>query len=246
MLVSLAHSGTPDPSACAWLPDSLLTPSVLPQPSCVLEWAQSHRQNRQCRTTLVFSRKVYEFLSTFIVTGMRFLLSQQVQLSTGRSCGMLRLGPLCVGEGRVVSHPSAGPCPASAVPHPVLGVIPLSLAPCLADLPIPGACQPGAAELFAGHSAWCVLPWERDWILFNVGQTGLGIKLPDSSRLSHTSTSSLAVRNYVDEHIGIDYSLLRDPSITTDTLELDFKVNTGSCLAGSSPSLSKRLCQQAH
>ncbi|XP_041334692.1 phospholipid transfer protein isoform X1 [Pyrgilauda ruficollis] len=168
-------------------------------------------------------RKVYEFLSTFIVTGMRFLLSQQVQLSTERGCGMLGLSPLCVGQGRVVSHPSAGPCPASAAPHPVLGVIPLSLAPCLADLPIPGACQPGAAELFAGHSAWYVLPWERDWIPFTVGQTVLGIKLPGSSRLSHTSTSSLAVRNYVDEHIGIDYSLLRDPSITTDTLELDFK-----------------------
>ncbi|XP_041275115.1 phospholipid transfer protein isoform X2 [Onychostruthus taczanowskii] len=168
-------------------------------------------------------RKVYEFLSTFIVTGMRFLLSQQVQLSTERGCGMLGLSPLCVGEGRVVSHPSAGPCPASAAPHPVLGVIPLSLAPCLADLPIPGACQPGAAELFAGHSAWYVLPWERDWIPFTVGQIVLGIKLPGSSRLSHTSTSSLAVRNYVDEHIGIDYSLLRDPSITTDTLELDFK-----------------------
>lgn len=30
------------------------------------------------------SRKVYEFLSTFIVTGMRFLLSQQVQLSADR------------------------------------------------------------------------------------------------------------------------------------------------------------------
>ncbi|KAF4793280.1 Phospholipid transfer protein [Turdus rufiventris] len=86
-------------------------------------------------------RKVYEFLSTFIVTGMRFLLSQQ----------------------------------------------------------------------------------ERDWIPFAMGQTGLGIRLPGSSRLSHTSTSSLAVRNYVDEHIGIDYSLLRDPSIATDTLDLDFK-----------------------
>lgn len=158
---------------------------------------------------------------------------------------MLGLCPLCVGEGRVVSCPSAGPCPASAAPLPVLGVALLSLAPCLADLPIPGARQPGAAELFVGHSAWCVLPWERDWIPFNVGHTGLDIRLPGSSRLSHTSISSLAVRNYVDEHIGIDYSLLRDPSISTDTLDLDFKVNTGSCLAGPSPSLWERLCQQA-
>lgn len=79
-----------------------------------------------------------------------------------------------------------------------------------------------------------------------MGQTGLGIRLPGSSRLSHTSTSSLAVRNYVDEHIGIDYSLLRDPSITTDTLDLDFKVNTGSCLVDPSPSLGERLCQQTH
>ncbi|KAI1233373.1 hypothetical protein IHE44_0004547 [Lamprotornis superbus] len=131
-------------------------------------------------------RKVYEFLSTFIVTGMRFLLSQQVQPSIEeRGCGIL--------------------------------------ASCLADLPIPGACQPGAVELFAGHSAWCVLPWERNWIPFTMGQTELGIRLPGSSRVSHTSTSSLAVRNYVDEHIGIDYSLLRDPSISTDTLDLDFK-----------------------
>lgn len=33
----------------------------------------------------------------------------------------------------------------------------------------------------------------------------------------------------MDEHIGIDYSLLRDPAISTDTLDLDFKVTTGSC-----------------
>lgn len=216
---------------------------MLPQPSCVLEWAQSHRENRQCSTTLVFSRKVYEFLSTFIVTGMRFLLSQQVQLSTGRGCGMLGLGPLCVGEGRVVSHPSAGPCPASAAPHPVLGVIPLSLAPCLADLPIPGTCQPGVAELFAGHSAWCVLSWERAGSHSLSGRQGWASSCQAAPGCL-TSTSSLAVRNYVDEHIGIDYSLLRDPSITTDTLELDFKVNAGSCLAGPSPSLWKRLCQQ--
>lgn len=30
------------------------------------------------RAAVVSCRKVYEFLSTFIVTGMRFLLSQQV------------------------------------------------------------------------------------------------------------------------------------------------------------------------
>lgn len=35
----------------------------------------------------------------------------------------------------------------------------------------------------------------------------------------------------MDEHIGIDYSLLRDPAVSTDTLDLDFKVNTGSCPA---------------
>lgn len=35
----------------------------------------------------------------------------------------------------------------------------------------------------------------------------------------------------MDEHIGIDYSLLRDPTVSTDTLDLDFKVNTGSCPA---------------
>lgn len=35
----------------------------------------------------------------------------------------------------------------------------------------------------------------------------------------------------MDEHIGIDYSLLRDPSVSTDTLDLDFKVNAGSCPA---------------
>lgn len=43
-------------------------------------------------------------------------------------------------------------------------------------------------------------------------------------RLCSHSTSSLAVRNYVDEHIGIDYSLLRDPVVSPETLDLDFKV----------------------
>ncbi|OWK50558.1 Phospholipid transfer protein [Lonchura striata] len=74
-------------------------------------------------------RKVYEFLSTFIVTGMRFLLSQQI-------------------------------CP--SLEHASL-------------------------------------------VLLN------------------SLLDTVPVRNYVDEHIGIDYSLLRDPSISTDTLELDFK-----------------------
>ncbi|NXQ05810.1 PLTP protein, partial [Vidua macroura] len=74
-------------------------------------------------------RKVYEFLSTFIVTGMRFLVSQQI-------------------------------CP--SLEHASL-------------------------------------------VLLN------------------SLLDTVPVRNYVDEHIGIDYSLLRDPSISTDTLELDFK-----------------------
>ncbi|NWU99347.1 PLTP protein, partial [Upupa epops] len=74
-------------------------------------------------------RKVYEFLSTFIVTGMRFLLSQQI-------------------------------CP--SLEH---------------------------ASLVLLNSVLDTVP----------------------------------VRNYVDEHIGIDYSLLRDPVVSTDTLDLDFK-----------------------
>uniref|UniRef100_A0A8D0FUK2 Phospholipid transfer protein n=1 Tax=Strix occidentalis caurina TaxID=311401 RepID=A0A8D0FUK2_STROC len=74
-------------------------------------------------------RKVYEFLSTFIVTGMRFLLSQQI-------------------------------CP--SLEH---------------------------ASLVLLNSVLDTVP----------------------------------VRNYVDEHIGIDYSLLRDPAISADTLDLDFK-----------------------
>ncbi|NXJ80039.1 PLTP protein, partial [Trogon melanurus] len=74
-------------------------------------------------------RKVYEFLSTFIVTGMRFLVSQQI-------------------------------CP--SLEH---------------------------ASLVLLNSVLDTVP----------------------------------VRNYVDEHIGIDYSLLRDPSVSTDTLDLDFR-----------------------
>ncbi|KFQ15208.1 Phospholipid transfer protein, partial [Leptosomus discolor] len=74
-------------------------------------------------------RKVYEFLSTFIVTGMRFLLSQQI-------------------------------CP--SLEH---------------------------ASLVLLNSVLDTVP----------------------------------VRNYVDEHVGIDYSLLRDPAVSTDTLDLDFK-----------------------
>lgn len=41
----------------------------------------------------------------------------------------------------------------------------------------------------------------------------------------------------MDEHIGIDYSLLRDPAVSTDTLDLDFKVNSGSCTANSPSAL---------
>lgn len=32
------------------------------------------------------------------------------------------------------------------------------------------------------------------------------------------------VRTPMDEHIGIDYSLLRDPIVTSDALDMDFKV----------------------
>ncbi|NXS69214.1 PLTP protein, partial [Pandion haliaetus] len=101
-------------------------------------------------------RKVYEFLSTFIVTGMRFLLSQQI-------------------------------CP--SLEHASLVLLNSVL-----DT-VPGKCCSGG----------------RDWTPLTMG------------RLGHDSPSSLAVRNYVDEHIGIDYSLLRDPAVSTDTLDLDFK-----------------------
>ncbi|NWI70012.1 PLTP protein, partial [Todus mexicanus] len=74
-------------------------------------------------------RKVYEFLSTFIVSGMRFLLSQQI-------------------------------CPS------------------------------------LDHASLVLL---------------------------NSLLDTVPVRSYVDEHIGIDYSLLRDPSVSTDTLDLDFK-----------------------
>lgn len=34
----------------------------------------------------------------------------------------------------------------------------------------------------------------------------------------------------MDEHVGIDYSLLSDPVVTWDTLDMDFKVSPGgSC-----------------
>ncbi|PKK23829.1 phospholipid transfer protein, partial [Columba livia] len=74
-------------------------------------------------------RKVYEFLSTFIISGMRFLLSQQI-------------------------------CP--SLEHASL-------------------------------------------VLLN------------------SLLDTVPVRSDVDEHIGIDYSLLRDPAVSTDTLDLDFK-----------------------
>uniref|UniRef100_A0A8V5HAE8 Uncharacterized protein n=1 Tax=Melopsittacus undulatus TaxID=13146 RepID=A0A8V5HAE8_MELUD len=41
--------------------------------------------------------------------------------------------------------------------------------------------------------------------------------------LLNSVLDTVPVRNYVDEHIGIDYSLLRDPTVSTDTLDLDFK-----------------------
>ncbi|XP_062445168.1 phospholipid transfer protein isoform X2 [Rhea pennata] len=74
-------------------------------------------------------RKVYEFLSTFIITGMRFLLSQQI-------------------------------CPS------------------------------------LNHASLVLL---------------------------NSVLDTVPVRNYVDEHLGIDYSLLRDPVVSMDTLDLDFK-----------------------
>uniref|UniRef100_A0A669NZF8 Phospholipid transfer protein n=1 Tax=Phasianus colchicus TaxID=9054 RepID=A0A669NZF8_PHACC len=81
------------------------------------------------RQLLYWFLKVYEFLSTFIVTGMRFLLSQQI-------------------------------CP--SLEHASL-------------------------------------------VLLN------------------SLLDTVPVRNYVDEHIGIDYSLLRDPAVSPETLDLDFK-----------------------
>lgn len=45
----------------------------------------------------------------------------------------------------------------------------------------------------------------------------------------------------MDEHIGIDYSLLQDPSVSTDTLDLDFKVKAGSCPADP-PSAHRSSC----
>ncbi|KAI6074061.1 Phospholipid transfer protein [Aix galericulata] len=82
-----------------------------------------------CCRAVVSCRKVYEFLSTFIVTGMRFLVSQQI-------------------------------CP--SLEHASL-------------------------------------------VLLN------------------SLLDTVPVRNYVDDHIGIDYSLLQDPSVSPDTLDLDFK-----------------------
>ncbi|NXD67432.1 PLTP protein, partial [Eolophus roseicapillus] len=84
------------------------------------------------RAAVGWGGKVYEFLSTFIVTGMRFLLSQQI-------CPSLEHASLVLLNSVLDTH---------------------------------------------------VVP---------------------------------AVRNYVDEYIGIDYSLLRDPAVSTDTLDLDFK-----------------------
>ncbi|KAJ7413368.1 Phospholipid transfer protein [Willisornis vidua] len=88
-------------------------------------------------------RKVYEFLSTFIITGMRYLLSQQ-----------------------------------SWERFPSAQFLALQICPSLE------------------HASLVLL---------------------------NSLLDTVPVRNYVDEHIGIDYSLLRDPSISTDTLDLDFK-----------------------
>ncbi|XP_054835462.1 phospholipid transfer protein [Eublepharis macularius] len=41
--------------------------------------------------------------------------------------------------------------------------------------------------------------------------------------LLNSVLDTVPVRNSVDEHIGIDYSLLSDPVITSDTMDLDFK-----------------------
>ncbi|KAM6404276.1 phospholipid transfer protein [Rhynochetos jubatus] len=41
--------------------------------------------------------------------------------------------------------------------------------------------------------------------------------------LLNSLLDTVPVRNHVDEHVGIDYSLLRDPAVSTDTLDLDFK-----------------------
>lgn len=75
---SLARSGTPDPTAaCAPGPGPPSCTSL----GCVLPRAQMGRAGH--RAAAVSCRKVYEFLSTFIVTGMRYLLSQQVRPRAG-------------------------------------------------------------------------------------------------------------------------------------------------------------------
>lgn len=96
-----------------------------------------------CRAAVVSCRKVYEFLSTFIVTGMRFLLSQQVWLSCRQAMESGGTPPCPVPQQE--EGPGSSSRPGSNSP--------LSPGPCLSDLPVPGACQPGAAELRAGHGA---------------------------------------------------------------------------------------------
>lgn len=67
---------------------------------------ESQGKAGSCRAAVVSRRKVYEFLSTFIVTGMRFLLSQQVQLSAHRQWGPQPSPALQQQEGQVLIQTS--------------------------------------------------------------------------------------------------------------------------------------------
>lgn len=120
-------------------PDLLSAPAGPPQPrlgACMGTEGQGGSQGSAggCRAVLVSCRKVYQFLSTFIISGMRYLLSQQVrqgrdsQQSLALSCPAAGGGDSREAEG----GPGSSPEPGSSSPQ--------SPAPSLPDLPVPGAC----------------------------------------------------------------------------------------------------------
>jgi len=124
-------------------------------------------------------KKVYEFLSTFITSGMRFLLNQQI-------C------PVLYHAGMVLLNS-------------LLDTVPGELA--LAERGAPGhAWDWNGAEEEAGYtSGWApAMPWLQIWPLLLTGHVTL-------------------VRSSVDELVGIDYSLLKDPVASDSNLDMVFR-----------------------
>ncbi|XP_068172302.1 phospholipid transfer protein isoform X1 [Antennarius striatus] len=146
--------------------------------------------------------RVYDFLSTFLTSGMRFLLSQQVCLTrpTVTRLSVTRLSLIR----RCVTHPSLTCLSLSHLSltrHPLTRVLLTRLShPSLSD---PPPCYPSPSD----PSVPQICPALEHAALVHV----------------NSMLETIPVRTEVDGYIGIDYSLINNPVVTSRGLDMNFR-----------------------